>query len=210
VDDLTISIEEVIRQRPAPTFDLRPLEERDSGMGFIPGATWCSTEGLLARIDELVAVTRASSVVLVCLSGRRSDDAAQRLRDRGVPRVYSLRGGILAWRAAGHPVCGTGDIDDADVPDLEDAEAFVVAIRSCFVAEWAQNSADDDAFNPVELVQEVFARAPRTRAGLVAAVDEVARVAWRRGHPLAAMVKNVDRMHAALQRLARRGGLAEG
>lgn len=204
-----ISVEEVVRRRPAALFDVRPPAERYAGMGFIPGSSWCAAERLLARLDDLVELTSQSSVVLVCLSGRRSDDAAQALRRRGVSHVYSLRGGVLAWRAAGQPICGTSEVDDADVPEVNDAEAFVTAIRSCFVAEWAQNSACEDAFNPVTLVQEVFAQAPRTRTGLVQAVDEIARVAWRRGHPLAAMARNVDRMHAALQRLAQRGVLGE-
>ncbi|MDP2958437.1 MAG: molybdopterin-synthase adenylyltransferase MoeB [Longimicrobiales bacterium] len=47
--------------------------------------------------DRLSEVPRGSPVVLYCRSGVRSLTAARRLLEEGYPRVYNLRGGILAW-----------------------------------------------------------------------------------------------------------------
>ncbi len=43
-------------------------------------------------------------IVLVCRSGRRSRLAAFILQDLGYTKVYKMRGGMLAWEAAGYPV----------------------------------------------------------------------------------------------------------
>ena len=43
-------------------------------------------------------------MVLVCRSGRRATDAAERLRRMGFSDISVLDGGIEAWRAAGFPV----------------------------------------------------------------------------------------------------------
>ena len=46
------------------------------------------------------------TILLVCRSGRRSSRALRMLEDAGISNVNALRGGILAWRAAGLPVTG--------------------------------------------------------------------------------------------------------
>lgn len=40
-------------------------------------------------------------VVLVCLSGKRSLKAGARLAEAGMPSALALKGGMLAWSAAG-------------------------------------------------------------------------------------------------------------
>lgn len=42
-------------------------------------------------------------VVLHCVMGMRSAQAAQKLLDAGYPTVYNFRGGIQAWKEAGYP-----------------------------------------------------------------------------------------------------------
>lgn len=42
-------------------------------------------------------------VVLHCVMGMRSAQAAQKLLDAGYPTVYNFRGGIQAWKDAGYP-----------------------------------------------------------------------------------------------------------
>jgi rhodanese-related sulfurtransferase len=43
-------------------------------------------------------------IIAVCRSGSRSAAACQTLRKAGFEQVYNLRGGMLAWEAAGQPV----------------------------------------------------------------------------------------------------------
>jgi len=42
--------------------------------------------------------------VLVCRSGSRASQAAERLADRGLPSLRILEGGVQAWEAAGLPL----------------------------------------------------------------------------------------------------------
>ncbi len=72
-----------------------------SPMGRVPGSTVIPLSQLRDRSDE---VGRDRPVICVCPAGARSAVAAGILEKAGVPEVANLRGGILAWRAAGLPV----------------------------------------------------------------------------------------------------------
>ncbi len=76
--------------------DLR--EPREFKQGHIPQAQLIPLPKLLSNTSE---VTRDRSVVLVCRGGRRSSRAAYMLSLRGYDNVAALRGGMLAWEAAG-------------------------------------------------------------------------------------------------------------
>jgi rhodanese-related sulfurtransferase len=67
-------------------------------MGHIAGAKRMSRDRILKEIpkDQAIAIT--------CLSGHRSDMAAQWLVSEGYSKVHSLQGGLLAWQSAGYPV----------------------------------------------------------------------------------------------------------
>jgi len=78
--------------------DVRSAEE--FAAGHIPGAVNLPLE----------SVTRASlpqasghEIVLYCRSGKRSNIAATRLAEAGMPVVRQLDGGIQGWEAAGLP-----------------------------------------------------------------------------------------------------------
>lgn len=82
--------------------DVREQVEVDaSPMGKLPGSTVIPLSQLRDRSDE---VARDRPVVCVCPAGARSAVAAGILEKAGVPQVANLRGGILAWRAAGLPI----------------------------------------------------------------------------------------------------------
>ena len=84
---------------PPQLIDVRRAARRAEDPVVIPGA--------VARELDDVARWRTSmeswrSVVTYCAEGHeRGRDAAQALRDAGVPAL-SLEGGLAAWRAAGH------------------------------------------------------------------------------------------------------------
>lgn len=56
------------------------------------------------------AVPAASRIVTYCRSGARSADAAGRLVAAGRHEVYTMSGGITAWKAAGLPVVERKDV----------------------------------------------------------------------------------------------------
>jgi adenylyltransferase/sulfurtransferase len=74
-------------------------EPMETARGVIPGARLIPLGTLLERIGEIRDEGKA--VVVYCAHGQRSLHAALQLRDRGVGRTQSLRGGIEAWLANG-------------------------------------------------------------------------------------------------------------
>ena len=58
---------------------------------------------LEARSSELEKY-KAKPVIVICESGSRSDKAAATLRKQGFGQVFSLSGGIGAWKQAGLPL----------------------------------------------------------------------------------------------------------
>lgn len=81
--------------------DVREASEFDGELGHIPGA----------RLVPLQRLERAArrwdpedEIVLVCRTGLRSAVAAATLARLGFRRVLNLRGGMLAYLAAGLPV----------------------------------------------------------------------------------------------------------
>lgn len=184
----------------AHVIDVRPEDERYGGMGYIPGSRCVS-------VDALCDPNRA--IVLVCLTGRRSEAAAQELEQAGLRRVASLDGGILAWRAAGLPVCGVQDEPAQALPRVHDVEGFIAVARSCAVAAWAEYSDTEDRFDPVRHVQQLFARTPATLRGLRDAVDELGALAVSRHHPLGVVAHHIDVLKACIDELHARGRIGE-
>ncbi|MGH0035411.1 MAG: MBL fold metallo-hydrolase [Myxococcota bacterium] len=82
--------------------DVREQAEVDaSSMGRVPGSRVIPLGQLRDRVDE---VADDRPIVCVCPAGARSAVAAGILDKSGRSRVANLRGGLLAWRAAGLPV----------------------------------------------------------------------------------------------------------
>jgi sulfur dioxygenase len=83
--------------------DVRESAEFTGSLGHILGARLIPLAELPSRLDEL---DRVRPVVTVCRSGTRSAQAAVLLGRAGIAQVANLAGGMLRWRAAGHPVQG--------------------------------------------------------------------------------------------------------
>lgn len=60
--------------------------------------------GVLERDIETVIPDRAAEIVLYCGGGFRSALAADNLRKMGYTNVWSMDGGMRAWREAGYPI----------------------------------------------------------------------------------------------------------
>ncbi|MEP7283950.1 MAG: MBL fold metallo-hydrolase [Rubrivivax sp.] len=83
--------------------DVREPTEYHGALGHVPGAQLLPLGDLPARAAAFVG---GPPVVTVCRSGARSAQAAQLLERAGVAEVANLAGGMLRWRASGHPVDG--------------------------------------------------------------------------------------------------------
>jgi sulfur dioxygenase len=86
--------------------DVRERDEFDGPLGRIRGARLIPLGELAGRVDELA---RDRPVVAVCRSGARSAQASVLLSKSGFRDVANLAGGMLRWRAEGHPVDGPRD-----------------------------------------------------------------------------------------------------
>lgn len=79
--------------------DVRELEEYRRG--HIPDAHPLPLRLIRSQGGELPS---DRPIILVCRSGRRSTLAANILKDMGYRDVSNMRGGMLAWEAAGYPI----------------------------------------------------------------------------------------------------------
>ena len=78
--------------------DVRGPDEFSGPLGHIPGARNIPLADLPPRLPELAAEGRP--LVMVCLTDKRSSQAAAELVAAGLRNVAVLRGGMKAWRAA--------------------------------------------------------------------------------------------------------------
>lgn len=81
--------------------DVREPDEFSGPLGHIHGARLIPLGELSKRSDE---IDRDRPVVAVCRSGARSAQAVVLLQKAGFSKVANLAGGMLRWRASGHPV----------------------------------------------------------------------------------------------------------
>jgi adenylyltransferase/sulfurtransferase len=93
----TISVHELKRKmggnRAFTIVDVREVFEYD--IARIEGSKLIPFGELPARLDE---IQQDEEIILICKSGMRSAHAADLLRAAGFTRLYSLEGGIDAWR----------------------------------------------------------------------------------------------------------------
>lgn len=84
--------------------DVREDHEVNSGM--VPGALHLG-KGILERDIETTIPDKQATVILYCGGGYRSVLAAESLQKMGYIHVWSMEGGIKAWKEAGYSLTGT-------------------------------------------------------------------------------------------------------
>ena len=77
--------------------DVRGPDEFDGPLGHIEGALNIPLPELPARVAELARAR--CPIILVCLTDKRSSQAAAELSGAGVRDVAVLQGGMRGWRA---------------------------------------------------------------------------------------------------------------
>ena len=91
----------LINRRNAVLLDVREAKEFEGGR--LPGAIHIPLSQLAERASELGKLV-ARPVVAYCEAGRRSRGAAGILAKAGFQEIYSLQGGVLAWKKDGLPL----------------------------------------------------------------------------------------------------------
>lgn len=206
----TITPHELSRRPELAILDVRPCSERLEGVGFLPGSIAVANEAraIGAALDDLGGEHGA---VLVCLSGNRCRDAFATIPGGVQSRLWVLEGGVLAWRAAGLPVCGVELAEHSHDPVLEGRSLAELprAMAACFVAEIVEVAGDD--VDPMEVLEQCFVRAgarfdaPRAD-DLIRVLDHAAAASRRIGTEPARVAANVDRFLAVLSRYGELAG----
>jgi rhodanese-related sulfurtransferase len=103
---VSVTPQEVIRlmNQGALLLDLRPQEQYQAG--HVSGARQMSGEQILSAADTLKK-HKEKAVVVYDDSGSLGAAAVRQLAAQGFTRVFTLRGGLAAWRADNLPVSRT-------------------------------------------------------------------------------------------------------
>jgi sulfur dioxygenase len=88
---------------PPLLLDVREPEEFVGELGHVEGSLLVPMDALEHRLPKLAGYVERE-VIVVCRAGARSASAGAILERAGFHKVKNLRGGMLAWAAAGLPV----------------------------------------------------------------------------------------------------------
>lgn len=102
----TITQEELLEKLEHPDPDVVVLDVRSASefaAGHVPGARNVPHDELPSKLAQLAAL-RDKQVILYCRTGRRTQIAAETLREAGFTRLLHLQGDFQAWDSAQRPV----------------------------------------------------------------------------------------------------------
>ncbi|MBY0536298.1 MAG: thioredoxin fold domain-containing protein [Chitinophagaceae bacterium] len=122
-----------IQQKNIQILDVRTAEEFKSG--HIKGALQADWNNKAQFNDRTQYLNKEQKVYVYCLSGGRSAAAAGMLRGKGYS-VVELKGGMMAWKAAGMPVEGANTGPQMTSTDYQKAINSNSVVLVDFGAEW--------------------------------------------------------------------------
>ena len=96
-----LNVTHLINHKNAVLLDIR--EDKEFEGGRLPDAVHIPLSQLDARAAELASMA-GRPVVVYCSRGQRSRGAGAALAKLGFTEIYTLHGGIKAWKDAGLPV----------------------------------------------------------------------------------------------------------
>lgn len=188
--------------------DIRPMRERVSELGFMPGSLSMPTTvaGYAAAVERYRA--GGEQVALYCNSGARSGRLLEELTALGGPAPLHLEGGLLGWLAVGLP---TARVQDAPLEEtdraVEDLISFRRTLMACFVAEAVTVEGEPPvSADPLEALSQCYRDSglewrETDPERLLEVVDRASLLFRRLGGPLDRIAENVSRMYAILLRL---------
>jgi len=89
------------QQQGAVLLDVREDDERAHGMA--EGAVGIAM-GILTASPMTYLPDQHAEILLICRSGRRSRQVAEKLLQQGYTQVFSIQGGTLRWQEDGLPM----------------------------------------------------------------------------------------------------------
>ena len=95
-----LNVEDHLEKNTALVIDVR--EDHEWEKGHLPGAQHLG-RGILERDIATLINDKSASIVLYCGGGYRSALSAHSLQLMGYSKIYSMRGGVRAWREANLP-----------------------------------------------------------------------------------------------------------
>ena len=97
----TLDATRLMNQGSTLVLDVRDAQEFASG--HLPRARHIPLADLSNRMSEIEKY-KEKSVLVTCMKGQRSSNAAKLLRRAGFKSVFYLKGGVAAWQQASLPV----------------------------------------------------------------------------------------------------------
>lgn len=97
----TLQATQLINSRDAVVIDVR--DQADYARGHIANSKSIPAAVFAERKDEIDKL-KDTPVIVSCDTGMRAGASAEALRKLGVKEVFTLQGGLNAWRDAGLPV----------------------------------------------------------------------------------------------------------
>jgi rhodanese-related sulfurtransferase len=76
-------------------------EDWEYAEGHIPGAVLLPLGQVPNRLND---IPKDKTVVAVCRSGNRSNQATQFLRDQGFDNIHNMTGGMISWSQSGYDI----------------------------------------------------------------------------------------------------------
>jgi rhodanese-related sulfurtransferase len=90
-----------VNQRQAQILDIREANEFKAG--HIPNSKHLPLSELDSGLKQ-AKIDSNKPIILVCLTGNKSNTALAKLKKAGCKEVMSLEGGVSAWNQAGMPL----------------------------------------------------------------------------------------------------------
>ncbi|HEX4878704.1 MAG TPA: rhodanese-like domain-containing protein [Limnobacter sp.] len=123
----------LMNQQKAVLVDIRE-DDMVRSAGAIPHAKRIAINALKDKADT-ISKSKETPVIVVCQVGSRSGAAATILKGAGYSQVFTLEGGVVAWKEAGMPT-----------KKLEEAKATErAANKGAKAGKGAKNAANDEA-----------------------------------------------------------------
>jgi rhodanese-related sulfurtransferase len=99
-----ISVAEAYQRYQQGTYFLDVRTQAEWNQAHIPNSKLIPLDDLQ---NQLTNLPKGREIIVVCLTGHRSDEGATILQKAGFSTIVSMTGGLTAWNARGYPLEGS-------------------------------------------------------------------------------------------------------